>query len=143
MPGVPTWIQSLVHESDGHGIQFIMTKRITNSDWNPHQNRLLIPKQSVNEIQLMLSQEEKTLANLNPNVTVNRGGLGIRVFTRNKFRVEELKLQRWNGTGSSVINGRGMNTFRAWSDLNVADIIEMWGFRDGRDGKLCFAIGKV
>ena len=143
MQGVPTWVQSVVKESNGHGIQFIMTKKITKSDWNPQQNRLLIPKQYVNEIQLMLSHEEKTLANLNPTVTVNGGGLDIRVFTRNNFRVEELKLQRWDSTGSSVINGRGMNVFRAWSYLNVADIVGMWGFRDGRDGKLCFAIGKV
>ncbi|KAF3328600.1 hypothetical protein FCM35_KLT05678 [Carex littledalei] len=122
---VPTWVQSVVDECNGHGIQFIMTKRVAESDLNRQQNRLLITKQSVDAIQRMLPQEEKTVANLNPNVTVDCGGLDIRVFTRNKFRVEEVKLQRWDSTGSSVINGRGMNAFRAWSDLNVAGIVEM------------------
>lgn len=140
---VLTWVQSLVEEYHGHGVQFILTKRITESDLNRQQNRLLIPKQSVEAIMLMLSEEEKIVANLNLNAVVDHGGLDIRVFTLNKFRVEEAKLQRWDSTGSTAINGSEMNLFRAWSYLNVMDVVEMWGIRDGRDGKLCFALGKV
>ncbi|KAG1331540.1 putative B3 domain-containing protein [Cocos nucifera] len=131
-----------------------MTKSLKSSDLDVGQKRLLIPSQYV-ELNLipMLSMTEKADANLlHPKASRNMPstsrvqgrkyeGLKVCVYLQSGFRCH-LKLTRWDSTGSTVINGTDYECLLGWTSLQEKDEVELWGFRKGEEGKLCFVLGK-
>ncbi|XP_073110299.1 uncharacterized protein [Elaeis guineensis] len=152
---IPEWVRNLVCKHEGSHLRFIMTKSLTISDLDlQDQKRLLIPSPYVEDYLIpMLSDPEKAAANLlHPTASRNmpgtsrvrgrkHGGLDVDVHARNGFRCY-LKLTRWDSTGSTVINGTDYNLLLCQSSLQKNDEVELWGFRKGREGKLCFVLGK-
>ncbi|XP_038987038.1 B3 domain-containing protein At2g31420-like [Phoenix dactylifera] len=150
---IPEWVRKLVGEHGGSDPWFITTKTLTSSDRNfRNQNRLLIPSQDVNDNLIpMLSEAEKTAASLHPTsrrISSNdraqgreHGGLDVYVCSRNGYHWN-LKLTCWDTTRSTVIKGQDYKAFMIFGTLQVNDKVELWGFRQGEEGKLCFALGK-
>ncbi|KAG6471849.1 hypothetical protein ZIOFF_069296 [Zingiber officinale] len=153
-------------EAIGVPVWFIASKKVEKSDLVTQQNRLYLPTHFVaaNLVDL-LSPEERASASLVGDISrpskrsrteaeeeeMNRkpkaagrvhGGLPVRVFARSGF-VFFLRLTRWDASGGTVIKGYELKLFHLWSALQTGDKIDVWAFRrGGRNGELCFAIGR-
>ncbi|KAK2660892.1 hypothetical protein Ddye_007425 [Dipteronia dyeriana] len=136
--GLPPELRNHIENIKGTNILHVMEKKITASDLNRNQNRLLFSENSVKN-QFLYSQEEINKVN-------QPSGLQVKVIQPCLETIEEVELKKRtknHGTYSEFVLTR--NWFKMaenkMNHLHTNDTVRLWSFRKGSE--LCFALVKT
>lgn len=146
---IPSWVMELAEQENGTDPWFIMAKKLTESDLNPRQNRLLIHAGFVNAHLIpFLSDEDKAAASLLDDDGRKRkkpsdgaGELPVPLYVgANKLKAFVV-LTRWDSKNCAVLKGGEYSRYLAgWSGVKKGEEVELWGFRQGESGRPCFML---
>lgn len=146
-------------------VHFIHTKRVTDTDLEPHQNRFRIPTEgAVCRLRPILTTEELDLANLlydpasllpEPEEEEGEkdqqgkkkkkrrgkvhGGLPVRLVDLASGVSNSLLLSRWTSSHGTVVKGGGYMNYVRRCSFKERDVVDIWAFKQ-REFRL---MGKV
>uniref|UniRef100_A0A803MW04 TF-B3 domain-containing protein n=2 Tax=Chenopodium quinoa TaxID=63459 RepID=A0A803MW04_CHEQI len=129
--------------NDDNDVRVVIVKKLENSDVNPHQARLSIPKSKCCN-KFLSNREERFLQKVDKYD--RKCKIQVKVRGCNSVKAHNMFLTRWDYPDQCgyryVLNGANpsWNTLRREFRLEEGDVITVVANRSKEDGCLCFAI---